>query len=85
MVSSARRGVSAAFVVLGMILAAPGTGYAQSAGPDDEGVVDDAGGSGTPEAGDHQHGGIEGHLPPRRENVELVSKLRADRRAGRDR
>ncbi|MBA3278124.1 MAG: hypothetical protein H0U22_05275, partial [Geodermatophilaceae bacterium] len=53
-----------------MILAAPGTGYAQSPGPDDGGVVDDG-----PEAGDHQHGGMEGHLPPRRENVDLVSEL----------
>ena len=70
MVSSARRGISAAFVALGMILAAPGTGYAQSPGPDDGGVVDDG-----PEAGDHQHGGMEGHLPPRRENVDLVSEL----------
>ncbi len=33
MVSSTRRGISAAFVALGMMLAAPGTGYAQSPGP----------------------------------------------------
>ena len=70
MVSSARRGISAAFVVLGMVLAAPGAGYAQSPGPDDDGVFDDA-----PQAGDQQHGGMEGHLPPRQENVDLVSEL----------
>ena len=64
------RGIPAALLVLGLTLAAPGTAYGQPSLPEDDGGVETA----SPD--DHQHGGMEGHLPPQRENVERVSRLR---------
>ncbi|MDQ3463727.1 MAG: hypothetical protein M3500_03270, partial [Actinomycetota bacterium] len=74
-ITTARRGVGTSLLVLGMILSAPSSALGQPPSPDDDGIVDAA--SAYETAGDPgQHGRIEGHLPPRRENVELVSKLR---------
>jgi len=74
-VREARRGIYAAFVVMGMILAAPGIAFAQPPSADSEAPFDDSGGSETADD-TGQHGRINGHLPPRRENVDVVSKLR---------
>ncbi|MGI8627755.1 MAG: hypothetical protein ACR2J5_14500, partial [Geodermatophilaceae bacterium] len=58
-----------------MTLAAPGTAFAQPPSTDGEGPSDDS--SSSDSADDTgQHGRIEGHLPPRRQNVEVISKLR---------
>jgi len=75
-VRAARRGICASLLVFGMTLAAPGTAFGQPPSPDDDGAVDDARTQETATEGPGQHGGIDGHLPPRQEGVELVSKLR---------
>ena len=75
MITTARRGVGTSLLVMGMILASPSSALGQPPSPEDDGVVDAASAYETA-GGPGQHGRIEGHLPPRRENVELVSKLR---------
>ncbi|MDQ3456530.1 MAG: hypothetical protein M3513_13965, partial [Actinomycetota bacterium] len=58
-----------------MTLAAPGTAFGHPPSADDDGVVDDAGSYESAAGGSGQHGELDGHLPPRQEGVELVSKL----------
>jgi len=74
-VRAARRSVPASLLVLGMTLAAPGTAFGHPPSADDDGVVDDAGSYESAAGGSGQHGELDGHLPPRQEGVELVSKL----------
>jgi hypothetical protein len=78
-----RGGVTAALIA-SLALAFPvSSSAAPPGGPADDGTVDDAK-SAHQRPGGHQHGGIEGHLPPRSNNVELVGKLRvADASPGR--
>jgi len=61
-------------LVAGITLASPGTAFGHpptsASGTADDSVADD----GAISPGD-QHGGIDGHLPPRQENVALISKL----------
>ena len=61
-------------LVAGITFASPGTAFG-SPPPEPDGTTDNPATQAETHPDDGQHGGIEGHLPPRAENVALVSKL----------
>lgn len=75
MVRATRRGLCASLLVLGITLAAPGTAFGHSAIPDDDGAIDNSRGDVSTKGHPGQHDDLDGHLPPRQENVDVISKL----------
>lgn len=69
-----RRSIVTLLLVAGITFASPGTAFG-SPPPEPDGTTDDPATQAETHPDDGQHGGIEGHLPPRAENVALVSKL----------
>jgi len=73
--TTARRAIFTSLLVVGLGLTAPGVAFGDPPDLDGDTVQQSDGAYERDHAGHGQHGGIDGHLPPRQENVELVSKL----------